>query len=606
MDTRKTKKEKPKYNILQNFCYLVKSAWMLEKGCVLFPVGRECISLVLQMVELFIVPIILSQIEQQVPLQEFLWTLGVFAAILLLLAGLNGYFSQMDERAGGRFQINCLHRINHKACITSYENTVNKHYLDLTAQIGQYLTATGVLKYYINFLGAVAGFVLYLVLLTTRLPLLLMVISVLTALTGYILNKRVSRWRFEHREEIQSSARRTYYVDHTIMSNEMSKDIRMFGLGNWLMELWNEGFLLHMDFAKRRELRLLAVNLVSVMLTFLRNAIAYIYLIRLVLIEGMSAAEFLLLFNAVSGFTQWVTSLLDSLAVIQEKSMDVCLLREYLEYPEPFAFEEAASVPRAEAYTLTLENVTYRYPEAEKPTIENLSFTLTPGEKVAIVGLNGAGKTTLVKLLCGFLDPTEGRVLLNGEDIRQYNRRDYYKLFSAVFQEFSILAATVAANVAQNEEQIDYERVTECLEKAGLTEMVAELPNGMETHLMKLIRDDGIELSGGQTQRLMLARALYKNAPVLILDEPTAALDPLAESDIYQKYNSMSKGRSSIFISHRLASTQFCDRVLFLSEGQIAEEGTHEELLQNGAGYAELFEVQARYYKEGEVDTWQE
>ncbi len=606
MDTQKPKKEKPKYNILQNFCFLAKSAWKLEKGCVLFPAAKEMLALILQLVELFVAPVILSKIEQQVPLSEFLGIIGIFTVTLLLIAGLDGYFVQMNNRADGRLRLNTMHRINHKACTTAYENTVKKDYLDLIGQANYYIASTMVFGFSIHFLGALAGFGIYLFLLTTKLPLLLLGISVLTALMGYMLNKRVNRWQFERRQEVKSSTGRTYYVDNTIMNNEMSKDIRMFGLGNWLMELWNEGFTLYMNYVKRRELRLLAVNLAGVLLTLLRNAFAYAYLIHLVLTEGLSASEFLLLFTAAGGFTQWVITLLDSLAEIQDQSLNLCQLREYLEYPEPFAFEEAPAVPRADEYTLTLENVTYRYPNTEKPTIDNLNFTLKPGEKVAIVGLNGAGKTTLVKLLCGFLDPTEGCVLLNGEDIRQYNRRDYYQLFSAVFQEFSILAATVAANVAQTEENIDYERVAECLDKAGLTEMVAELPEGAENHLRKIIRDDGIELSGGQTQRLMLARALYKNAPVLVLDEPTAALDPLAESDIYRKYDSMSKGRSSIFISHRLASTQFCDRVLFLSEGKIAEEGTHEELLKNGAGYAELFEVQARYYKEGEVDTWQE
>ena len=189
--------------------------------------------------------------------------------------------------------------------------------------------------------------------------------------------------------------------------------------------------------------------------------------------------------------------------------------------------------------------------------------------------------------------------MLNGEDIRQYNRRDYYNLFSAVFQDFSRLQASIAANVAQNEHSIDYEKVDNCIEKAGLRNKIQELPKGLETHLGRLLYDDGTELSGGETQRLMLARALYKDAPMLVLDEPTAALDPIAENDIYLKYNEMTKGRTSLYISHRLASTQFCDRILFLADGNIAEEGTHQTLLEAGGGYANLFAVQSKYYKEG-------
>lgn len=246
--------------------------------------------------------------------------------------------------------------------------------------------------------------------------------------------------------------------------------------------------------------------------------------------------------------------------------------------------------------------MSYRYPEAEKDTISSMNLLIRPGEKLAIVGLNGAGKTTLVKLICGFLDPTEGQVLLNGKDIREYNRKDYYKLFAAVFQEFSILATTIEANVAQSEESIDRERVNRCLENAGLTDMVRNLPSGLQTHLGKIIYDDGIELSGGQTQRMMLARALYKDAPILVLDEPTAALDPIAEDDIYRKYDAMTKGKLSIYISHRLASTRFCDRILFLVSGKIVEEGTHDQLIALNGGYADLFETQSQYYREEGAD----
>ena len=354
-----------------------------------------------------------------------------------------------------------------------------------------------------------------------------------------------------------------------------------------------------MDFRLKAERKYLPADMTEAVLTMARNGIAYVYLISMVLKEGLGVPEFLLYFTAVTTFTTWVMGILQQVTKLHEQSLDISRVREFIEYPEPFRFEEGESVPKADGYELKLEHVSFRYPEAEEDTIHDLNLTVRPGEKLAIVGLNGAGKTTLVKLLCGLFDPTEGRVLLNGKDIREFNRREYYGLLSAVFQEFSILDVTVAENIAQTNRNIDYDRIRDCIEKAGLTKTIHELPNGLDTHVGREVYLDGVLFSGGQTQRLMLARALYRDGPILMLDEPTAALDPLAENDIYMKDNDMTAGKTSLFISDRLVSTRFCDRIIFVADGRIAEEGTHESLLALGGEYAKLFEVQSRYYQEG-------
>ena len=375
----------------------------------------------------------------------------------------------------------------------------------------------------------------------------------------------------------------------------------MFGLKAWFEELYDATMRLYQAFAAKRESVYIWTNIIDLVLTVLRNGVAYAYLIWLTIENGLPVSKFLLYFTAMSGFTQWVSGILNSFSQLHKQSLELSTLREFLEWPEPFKFNEGKPLKKAldKPYEIRLENVSYRYPEAKENTLSHVELTVKAGEKLAIVGLNGAGKTTLVKLICGFLDPTEGRVLLNGEDIRQYNRKDYYALFSAVFQDFSVLEVSVKENVAQRVDDIDIERVWRCLDEAGLTETVKALPKGIDTPIGRLVYEDGVELSGGQTQRLMLARALYKNGPILTLDEPTAALDPIAENDIYQKYSQMTNGRTSIFISHSLASTRFCDRILFIKGGNIAEEGSHEQLLKLGGEYARLFEVQSKYYQEG-------
>ena len=251
---------------------------------------------------------------------------------------------------------------------------------------------------------------------------------------------------------------------------------------------------------------------------------------------------------------------------------------------------------------IRIKNLSFAYDENSRKIFNDYSLTLNPGSRIAIMGETGTGKTTLVNLLCGMYDPNEGAVLLNDVDIRQFNRQEYYQLFCAVFQEYSIMDATVEENVTLSCGNVDEAKLSRCLEHAGLTEKIAAMPRGIHTHLGREVHLDGIMLSGGLTQRLLLARALYKDAPILVLDEPTSALDPLAEHDIYTKYNKMTKGKTSLFISHRLASTRFCDRIILLGQGQILEEGTHEELLALNEQYAELFQIQSRYYQEGGQD----
>ncbi len=250
-------------------------------------------------------------------------------------------------------------------------------------------------------------------------------------------------------------------------------------------------------------------------------------------------------------------------------------------------------------YELEFCNVSFHYPNSDRLILKNISFKLTTGKKLAIVGANGAGKTTFIKLLCRLYDPTEGQILLNGIDIRKYDYDEYIRLFSIVFQDYKIFSFSVAENVAAGPEY-DRKRVVECLEEAGIYERIRKMKHGIESRLLKDQQDgdeEGIEISGGEKQKIALARALYRDAPLVILDEPTSALDPLAEQDIYQRFNEMVSDKTAIFISHRMSSCRFCDEVVVFDDGEIVETGRHEELVANSYGvYHRMWEAQAQYY----------
>lgn len=334
-------------------------------------------------------------------------------------------------------------------------------------------------------------------------------------------------------------------------------------------------------------------------LEFLRETIMYVYLIYLIATGTLGIAEFTLYIGCVRNFAATFQTLVTVYAEMRQCSREVNDFRAFCEFCEEE--DKGGARPNAEDYMIEFRNVSFQYPSSDQFALKNFSITINAKTKLAVVGLNGAGKTTFVKLLLRLYDPTEGDIFINGENIKNINRMQYYELFAPVFQDLECFAFTLAENVSmQNSENTDRKKAELCLRRAGLGNKLDEWEKGLETQMLKIMHNDGINLSGGEMQKMGLARALYKDAPIVVLDEPTAALDPIAENKMYQNFDEFVKGKIAIYISHRLASTRFCDVIAMFEDGQLIEYGTHDELMNKQGKYAKMFDMQAHYYKNEE------
>lgn len=431
-------------------------------------------------------------------------------------------------------------------------------------------------------------------------PIMIIIVGV-PAIMVFYLERHKMMWIWNMADNWQQYDRELNYISDAGRDFSAAKDVRIFGMDKWFTKIFDRSYANRLNWYEQQDEWIFRHNVVETIILRLADFAAYAYVIYMVVKGNIGAGDFVLYFNSIWNFGYSVRTAFDKFSGFKWLSNNTSYARQYLEMPDKTNRGKGEKLPTGEC-ELEFRNVSYTYSGAEKPTIHNVSFTLHKGEKLALVGLNGAGKTTLIKIMCGLYDPTEGEILLNGKPVNSYNRDEYFTLFGAVFQDIALLAVTIAENIAgADADNFDRERVYDCLKKAGLYDKVMSLPEKENTRLVKSVFENATELSGGQTQKLALARALYKDAPILLLDEPTAALDPIAEQEMYLKYADFTKGKSSVFISHRLASTRFCDRIIMIENGTLTETGTHAQLMAQGGKYAELFELQSSYYNDKEV-----
>ena len=455
----------------------------------------------------------------------------------------------------------------------------------------------GVYHTLLGLFGRLTAFVGYISIVLFLSPWILLFL-IINVLISYALTMSVKKYEYSQKEKAADEDRRTFYVFDTMYDFAYGKDIRIYDLKNILIDKFKKFRGERIDISNDVQEKQLKVKIVDVILLVIREFVVYGYLIYNVLFRGMGIGDFTMYFSTINGFGDWMKGILDDLANIKAQNMYLDDMREFLEIKSENK-EKTRDIPIDSSYEIEFKNVSFKYPKTDKYIYKNLSLKIKKGQRLAIVGINGAGKTTFVKLLCRLYEPTSGEILINGVNIKDFSKEEYYKILSVVFQEVKTFAFTVAENVSlENLEDVDREKVLHCIEKAGVGDKINSLEKGIDTSLLKILDGEGVELSGGENQKLALARALYKNGKIVILDEPTSALDAVAEYNIYKGFDELIGDKTAIYISHRLASTKFCDVIAFFENGEIVEYGTHEELLKKNGKYSDMFNIQAQYYKE--------
>ncbi len=580
--------------------YFFPDAWRKTKGYFILSVVNLLIAAAIPFVDIYFLPLLVDSMTADVKdIRTICFYGGAMVFFDILLQVLNSTLSVQLEKYADFFLNDSSVEISRRCMELDFALTENKAALDQIKKAREGLNWSGgvheiakaffsIISNGLRIFGAAA-------VLAVNAPWLLLLIAVLlTAST--LINRKKNDIDIKNFTELSGINRIFGHICWEMEDFRYGKDIRLYGAAGMMIEKASQQINRLNDYWKRINDKKFPLNILDIIVTAARDFGTYLYLGFLAIMGKITIGTFSQLLTAGGSLNTALQGMVFGFQDIVKRSSYAYEIVKFMEYP-PLMEKGNRRIENPEGgHTIEFRNVSFTYPGTDVQVLKNTSITLRSGERLSVVGLNGAGKTTFIKLLCRLYDVTEGEILLDGVNIRDYDYEEYMKLFSVVFQDFRLLAFSVRDNVLLGNEEPD-ETVDRLMEKVGLSEKIRSLPHGRDTMMFKQFDKEGVELSGGEQQKLAIARALYKDAPVVILDEPTAALDPVAEYEIYKRFDELVGGKTAVYISHRLSSCKFCDKIAVFSEGTVKEYGTHDQLLRLKDGiYAEMFKAQAQYY----------
>lgn len=601
-----------KHGMFNNFVYAVKLTWQLNNQFIIAMIVMGVLSALYMLIGIYIPKIVLALVENKVTTDTMIKVLVAVGIIILVVKLINTKAQYVGEYAWDKVYKGLVSKYLRKSFTTDFKNMENPDFLDLIERskhaMYNYQGISGYCRRGSNILSNIVLVVIAGAAIAVINPLIILVLVVISYFIYKILDSTMEWMKVNFRDAMSSNFRKNYYFSSTARDFKYAKDIRLFKMQDFIEQTWKDINTVYYAACKKNHRKWVMCEAKMSFLRLFQNLLLYVVLIYMVLNKGMSISDFVLYIGLVASFSTAMTDMFCNMVWMNMNRMELDDFRTFMDWNEDKPdIEKGQGVSKnigLKQFEFKFENVSFKYPGHEKYVLKNINLTIEAGSKLAVVGINGAGKTTLTKLLMRLYEPTEGRILLNGVDVKKYDRDIYFKIFAPVFQNIEIFAFPVWQNISMKpENETDKNRTMEALERSGLDEKINKYENKIDTMLLRIFDPNGVDLSGGERQRLAMARALYQNREVLVLDEPTAALDALAEDRMYQEFNQMVKGKTAIFISHRLSSTRFCDKIVMFEDGRIIEEGTHEQLIKANGKYRNMFQVQAQYYKdkEGEV-----
>ncbi len=588
----------------QKFCnlsYLLSYAWSKTKKLFL-TTGLKNLFLALlplaNVVGIGLVVDALTSGDRENVTKIILFYVGVNLAVSILSGILTLFDNNVMREASDITQLDYMndcvylnyHYVQDRTVLNLKNKSMNAHPVWLLADLGKFL------QYIVQFAG-----ILYL--FSVLSPLFLLIL-IMTSSVSVVLSFKRQKMDFELKNATVEENRKLDYL-YTVMTDyKYAKEIRINNASDFVDQKYKTVLGVQLEKIRVFIQKSTRIGVVSTVMTVIQSASMYLYFSYQVASSEISIAEYTVLLSATTLLTSILLGFFDTVARIDKTLGYTELFKNYRSYvSENSSISASAKLSpvnlNRNEIEITFDEVSFSYPNTEREILHDISFSVRSGEKIGIVGLNGAGKTTLIKLLCRLYEPTSGKILINGVDIKTIPITQYIELLGIVLQDYSLFAYSVKENIIFDKEY-DESTLQLVIGQSGLRDKIASLPKGIDTSVYKTLDDYGVEFSGGEGQKLALARALYKKPSFLILDEPTSALDPIAEYALFHRLSEIVKGRTTFFISHRLSSTKFCDRILVLESGTITEMGTHEELMKKCGTYAELFEAQAKYYRKGE------